>query len=264
MMAKLYWQTYGQGNCQIVLLHGWGLNAQIWRYISLELSEHFTVHVVDLPGFGRSQGYPALSLEQMGRCILRQMPARAIWLGWSLGGLLATQIALTHPERVDALITVASSPCFVERLPWPGIKRQVLDQFQQQLNIDYQKTVERFLVLQTLGSQTSREEFRTLKNAIFEQPIPTTNILNGGLEILKTSDFRSSLPQINKPFFRIYGKLDALVPGKIISILDKTLPYSPSLTIDKAAHAPFISHPGLFCQQVVSFVRDMLKENTPC
>lgn len=50
--------------------------------------------------------------------VLQQAPDKAIWLGWSLGGLVASQIALTHPERVQALVTVASSPCFSARDEW--------------------------------------------------------------------------------------------------------------------------------------------------
>ena len=86
-----------------------------------------------LPGFGRSRGFGALSLADMAEVVLRQAPDKAIWLGWSLGGLVASQIALTHPERVLALVTVASSPCFSARDEWPGIKPDVLAGFQQQL-----------------------------------------------------------------------------------------------------------------------------------
>ena len=50
-----------------------------------------------------------MSLEEMAERVLKQAPEKAIWLGWSLGGLVASQVALTHPERVQTLVTVASS-----------------------------------------------------------------------------------------------------------------------------------------------------------
>ena len=212
-MNNIWWQTKGQGNVHLVLLHGWGLNAEVWRCIDEELSSHFTLHLVDLPGFGRSRGFGALSLADMAEAVLQQAPDKAIWLGWSLGGLVASQIALTHPERVQALVTVASSPCFSARDEWPGIKPDVLAGFQQQLSDDFQRTVERFLALQTMG-----------------QP----------------------LQNVPMPFLRLYGYLDGLVPRKVVPMLDKLWPHSESYIFAKAAHAPFISHPVEFCHLLVA------------
>ena len=189
-MNNIWWQTKGQGNVHLVLLHGWGLNAEVWRCIDEELSSHFTLHLVDLPGFGRSRGFGAMSLADMAEAVLRQAPDKAIWLGWSLGGLVASQIALTHPERVQALVTVASSPCFSARDEWSGIKPDVLAGFQQQLSEDFQRTVERFLALQTMGTETARQDARALKKTVLALPMPEVDVLNGGLEILKTVDLR--------------------------------------------------------------------------
>ena len=36
-MNNIWWQTKGQGNVHLVLLHGWGLNAEVWRCIDEEL-----------------------------------------------------------------------------------------------------------------------------------------------------------------------------------------------------------------------------------
>lgn len=251
-MNDIWWQTRGEGNCHLVLLHGWGLNAEVWHCISEELSSHFTLHLVDLPGFGRSQGFGAMTLAEMAECVLAQAPEKAIWLGWSLGGLVASQVALTHPERVQALVTVASSPCFSARDAWPGIKPDVLAGFQQQLSEDFQRTVERFLALQTMGTETARQDARALKKTVLALPMPPVEVLNGGLEILKTVDLRESLTSLTVPFLRLYGYLDGLVPRKVVPLLDALWPESESLIFAKAAHAPFISHPDAFCQALVA------------
>lgn len=251
-MNDIWWQTRGEGNCHLVLLHGWGLNAEVWHCISEELSSHFTLHLVDLPGFGRSQGFGAMTLEEMAERVLDQAPENAIWLGWSLGGLVASQVALAHPGRVQALITVASSPCFSARDGWPGIKPDVLAGFQQQLSEDFQRTVERFLALQTMGTETARQDARALKKTVLALPMPPVDVLNGGLEILKTVDLRESLTSLTVPFLRLYGYLDGLVPRKVVPLLDALWPESESLIFAKAAHAPFISHPDAFCQALVA------------
>ncbi|MDM4208283.1 pimeloyl-ACP methyl ester esterase BioH [Klebsiella spallanzanii] len=258
-MKEIWWQTMGEGNCHLVLLHGWGLNAQVWDFITPELASHFTLHLVDLPGYGRSGGFGALSLEEMAQLVLDNAPERAIWLGWSLGGLVASQIALTHPERVQALVTVASSPCFSAHDSWPGIKPDVLSGFQQQLSEDFQRTVERFLALQTMGTESARQDARALKSTVLSLPMPSPEVLNSGLEILKTADLRQPLTTLNMPFLRMYGRLDGLVPRKIIPVLDALWPDSTSLVFDKAAHAPFISHPQAFCAPLVELKAQVSK-----
>ncbi|MBK4118153.1 pimeloyl-ACP methyl ester esterase BioH [Pluralibacter gergoviae] len=252
-MSDIWWHTAGEGKCDLVLLHGWGLNAQVWDCIVPLLSAQFTLHLVDLPGYGRSQGFGAMTLDEMAERVLAQAPARAVWLGWSLGGLVASRAALMAPERVTALVTVASSPCFSARDGWPGIKPSVLSGFQQQLSEDFQKTVERFLALQTMGTENARQDARRLKSAVLSLPMPSAEALNGGLGILKTADLSAALTALRAPFLRLYGALDGLVPRKIAPLLDTQWPQSRSLIVEKAAHAPFISHPQAFCEALEAF-----------
>lgn len=252
-MTSLYWQTEGRGKTELVLLHGWGLNARVWHCISAQLAPHFRLHLVDLPGYGRSQGFGPLSLEAMADIVLAQAPKRAIWLGWSLGGLVASQAALSAPQRVAGLVTVASSPCFSAQGDWPGIKSEVLHGFQQQLSDDFQRTVERFLALQTLGTDSARQDARLLKSVVLEQPMPSVEVLNSGLDILRQVDLRQPLASLTLPFLRLYGALDGLVPRKAAGLLDERWPNTSSLVIPKAAHAPFISHPEAFVAAVAAF-----------
>ncbi|ALV90725.1 MULTISPECIES: pimeloyl-ACP methyl ester esterase BioH [Pantoea] len=256
-MSSLYWHTTGEGDRDLVLLHGWGLNAEVWQNIVPRLSPHFRLHLVDLPGFGRSQGFGPLTLADMAQQLLPQLPARAVLLGWSLGGLVASQIALKQPERVSALISVASSPCFTAHGEWPGIKPETLESFQQQLSNDFQRTVERFLALQTMGTENARQDARQLKEVVLSQPMPSVEVLEGGLKILHEVDLRAELPHLTPPLLRLYGALDGLVPRRIAPMLDEALPTSPSIVMEKAAHAPFISHPDAFCQHIIEFIQSV-------
>ncbi|AXF78010.1 pimeloyl-ACP methyl ester esterase BioH [Erwinia tracheiphila] len=258
-MTQLYWQTIGSGDRELVMLHGWGLNAEVWHDIIDRLSPHFRLHLVDLPGYGRSRGFPPLSVKEMAAALLPQAPEWALWLGWSLGGLVASQLALDHPQRVSGLISVASSPCFTAGPDWPGIRPETLCQFQQQLSEDFQRTVERFLALQTMGSETARQDVRQLKNVVLSHPAPDIAVLNGGLEILRTVDLRDEMTALRVPLLRIYGALDGLVPRGIAALLDARQPHSESVIIEKAAHAPFISHAESFCEKLVDFSINILK-----
>ncbi len=156
------------------------------------------------------------------------------------------------PDRVNALVTVASSPCFSAQDDWAGIKPDVLAGFQHQLSEDFQRTVERFLALQTLGTETAKQDARLLKSAVLSLDMPSAEVLNGGLEILKTVDLREALTGLPMPFLRLYGRLDGLVPRKIVPMLDDMWPESESVVFPKAAHASFISHPAAFCDTLVA------------
>ncbi|MDU5475517.1 MULTISPECIES: pimeloyl-ACP methyl ester esterase BioH [Pantoea] len=258
-MTSLYWRTCGEGNVDLVLLHGWGLNAEVWQSIVPRLSPHFRLHLVDLPGYGRSQAFGALSLAEMAQRLLPHLPPRALLLGWSLGGLVATELALRAPQQIAGVISVASSPCFTAGEEWPGIKPETLATFRAQLNSDFQRTVERFLALQTLGTDSARQDARRLKEVVLAQPIPPVVVLDSGLAILREVDLRDRLPRIEMPFLRLYGALDGLVPRRIASLLDAALPASPSIVMEKAAHAPFISHPDAFCQHILDFRQEFCR-----
>ncbi|MGS9083316.1 pimeloyl-ACP methyl ester esterase BioH, partial [Salmonella enterica subsp. enterica serovar Infantis] len=47
-MIDIWWQTYGEGICHLVVLDVWGLNAVVWHCFSEELGSHFCLHLVDL------------------------------------------------------------------------------------------------------------------------------------------------------------------------------------------------------------------------
>lgn len=252
-MTALYRQIIGEGRRDLVLLHGWGLNTEVWRCLLTRLTPHFCLHLVDLPGYGRSQGFGPMSLEQMAERALTAAPPQAWWLGWSLGGLVASQAALMQPKRVRGLITVASSPCFATRGNWPGIRPDVLNGFQHQLSQDFQRIIERFLALQALNTNNARQDASLLKSVVLNQPMPTVEVLKGGLEILRTADLRQPLAELAIPLLRVYGYLDGLVPRQVAERLDISWPHSVSVIVPKAAHAPFISHPDEFVSIITSF-----------
>ena len=100
------------------------------------------------------------------------LPEKCHLLGWSLGGLVASQLALTMPERLHSLITVASSPCFMARDEWPGIAPKVLAGFNQMLAGDFMQTIERFLAIQAMGSEHARTTFASCVTGWRSDPLP--------------------------------------------------------------------------------------------
>ncbi|QUJ67329.1 pimeloyl-ACP methyl ester esterase BioH [Photobacterium sp. GJ3] len=259
MAASVYWQTFGPESGQgsdLVLIHGWGMNGAVWQHLIPQLSALYRVHVVDMPGYGHSADVAADSVSAMAQAILADAPAQAVWLGWSLGGLVAKQASLLAPDRISKLITVASSPCFAANGRWRGIQPQVLRDFQQQLRDDFALTVERFMALQAMGSPTARQDIKLLKQAVLSRPQPTPSALTAGLEMLADVDLREALSRIRQPWLRMYGRLDGLVPAKVAADMDQLAPDSHKMVFTKASHAPFISHPEDFLHTLKAFMAE--------
>lgn len=251
-LAPIHWQSLGEGQ-DIVLIHGWGMNGAVWQQTAEILAEQCRVHIVDLPGFGFSHQHHFDSMQDLAEKVLACAPPKAIWLGWSLGGLLATHIALNHPERVSKLITVASSPKFAAERPWRGIQPNVLSAFTEQLVEDFQLTIERFMALQAMGSPSARQDVKQLKKAVLSRPSPNPKSLLAGLELLAYMDYRAQLEQLSMPMLRLYGRLDGLVPIKVASDVDKLATDSVSHTFTASSHAPFMTEFEEFCAKVSEF-----------
>lgn len=251
----LYWQVLEPNHHKqdLVLIHGWGMNGAVWQQSAEILSQHYRVHMVDLPGFGHSHQHSFSDLEHLTQQVLAHAPDKAIWLGWSLGGLVASQIALHYPERVSGLITVASSPCFAEQRPWRGIQPKVLKAFTAQLVEDFQLTIERFMALQAMGSPSARQDVKILKKAVLSRPIPNQEALLEGLNLLADVDLRQQLSSVSAPTLRLYGRLDGLVPIKVADDVSSLMPTSEKHIFQNSSHAPFMTELEDFCQQVIAF-----------
>ena len=138
----------GQGT-PMAMLHGWGLNRRVWADVSAELVPVCRPLLVDLPGHGHSKFMAdACTLQHWASAASATVPAQSIWLGWSLGGMVALAAAAAQPEHVRGLILVATNARFAQGQDWPtAVETTVLEGFAASLEQDYQATLARFLAL---------------------------------------------------------------------------------------------------------------------
>ena len=255
-MSNLYIHTEGRGDTHLVLLHGWAMHGGVFAPLVEALRDRCTLHVVDLPGHGRSRG-SAISLQPAAcaQAIAARVPP-AIWLGWSLGGLYALQAALDFPQHARGLAMLCASPRFVRAADWPhAVSPEILQDFGRDLETDYSGTLERFLALEALGSDCAQADLRKLRAETFNEHPPEVRALAEGLDVLERGDLRARLRELTQPSAWIAGRRDRLIPWQAMQWA-ATQCSGAFTRIEGGGHAPFIGHTG----EVVTTLAPLLNQ----
>ncbi len=254
----------------LVLLPGWGMNSAVWQTLPQTLTADRRLYPIDLPGHGGGAFDPACrDLAGWADACLRQAPERAVWIGWSLGGLVALQAALKvararvpraeakRPPRIAALVLITATPRFTRAADWrPAMPEETLDGFHANLRAQAKDTLERFLALQVRGADDARGTLRLLRAELAGRPEPDAQALSVGLELLRDEDLRGPLADIGPPSLWLFGERDTLVPAAVAERVPMLLPGARTQVIPGAAHAPTLSHPDASAAAIAQFLNE--------
>ncbi|MFA7399518.1 MAG: pimeloyl-ACP methyl ester esterase BioH [Sideroxydans sp.] len=241
----------------LVLIHGWGMHGGVWSDVAQRLSADFSVHSVDLPGFGASAPLAKTDLDSLMQSLSEHFHDPVNVCGWSLGGQVAMHWAVREPTNVNKLVVVACTPCFTERTNWLfGLPGEVLQKFAAELEQNHAATLRRFISLQLRGSENERELLSKLREQLFSRGEPDMSALRGGLEILRDADQRPEVASIEQQTLVIAGQRDKLTPPEASHYLAQAIPNARLVEIEGAAHTPFLSHPDIFIEHVKSFLNE--------
>ena len=255
MNADPYIGVVGDGP-PLVLLHGWAMHGGVFVPLVERLRSRYRLHVVDLPGHGRSRDSKVpLTPEACVEAIASQVP-QAPWCGWSLGGLIALHAAATRPDAVPGLTMLCASPRFVRGDDWPyGMSAEVFRDFASGLRNDYRGTLDRFIALEAFGSDDARGELRTLRAEVFSRGEPAAHVLADGLELLETADLCGELSSLAVPSLWIAGRRDRLVDPRAMREAAALAPGSSFAVVEHGGHAPFLTHAGVVAGLLDDFLR---------
>jgi pimeloyl-ACP methyl ester carboxylesterase len=110
---NLYYETYGVG-CPMILLHGGLGSGEMFGPILPTLADHHQVITVDLQGHGRTADIDRpldvrLMADDIAALIDHLGLQKPDVVGYSLGGGVALQVAIKHPEKVGRLVTASAN-----------------------------------------------------------------------------------------------------------------------------------------------------------
>jgi len=234
--------THGSSGQPLVFFHGWGFDSLIWDPLLPDLVSNYQLYLVDLPGFGLT---PPMDWQSFKILLLNQLPDSFALLGWSMGGMWATRLAIEAPQRVSHLLNIASSPRFLKDIDWPGVDECVLATFYHNLTKSPAQTVAQFTALQLRG---------VIVPALKNMQLPSLAGLRAGLDVLACWDLRQQLNDINKPVCYMFGRLDSIIPRAVMPVMEKKYPHFDYVLYPHAAHIPFLSHSRQFMASLQNFL----------
>lgn len=226
----------------INLLPGWAMAAETMQPLREALLEHVPNISVDV------QPLPALQLSSLETDLssLAQQLKPGILVGWSLGGMLAVQLNRRFPEHFPRVVTLASNACLIERKDWSSaMPADTFKAFYQSFRDDPEKTLKRFAILVTQGSEQAKQLTRELRwDALTEEQ------RLHGLAILGMLDNRVVLRNLLQPMLHCFGAQDALVPVVAAKAVGALHPASRVAIHDQASHALPLEQPLWLAKEI--------------
>lgn len=243
----------------LVMLHGWGMSSAVFKPFMDRLAPSCRVLAPDLCGHGNSDGGSEYDLKHFAADIEEWLSLVDVedfsLFGWSLGGMVALELANRLEDRVRKLVLVSTTPCFVQKETWengqPAAQLKILA---RQFRRNPGATMEGFFKQQFDGEGLTEQNIQTLlKDIPGGIPVPCEEAALGGLETLARADLRKfSPPEV--PALVMHGAVDTIIPAAAGEYLAGKLTDAQWILFGGRGHAPFLSIP----EQCASLVLDFL------
>ena len=244
----------GQGK-DLVLIHGWGMHSGIWEPIIDKFSNEYTLHLVDIPGMGKSHVIDPYDLNHVVEVISESLPTSFDILGWSLGSLITLKMSLMYPEKIHRMVLVGGTPCFINQIDWShGVDIRDFNDFANKLFKNYKSTMINFYTLQLMHSKNSKLLIKKLKQIDEAENPPDVKSLQLGLDILLRNDLRDDINKIDHQTLLIVGDMDRLTPKSASMWLESHMKKGQLKVIEGASHIPFLSHSDEFFRHLDQFL----------
>jgi pimeloyl-ACP methyl ester carboxylesterase len=253
--ARIYWDERGSGE-PLLLIMGLGYPSDAWYRTRSVLAKTFRTLAFDNRGVGRSEmppgPYPIALMASDALTVLDAAGVSSAHVyGVSMGGMIAQELALQHPERVRSLIlgcTAAGGPTAVQAEP------------------EVRK------VLMTRGSMSPEEAAEVVIPFIYDPGTPRARIdedievrrpwfprpeaYNAQLQGIMAWEAYSRLPQITRPTLVIHGETDRLIPPANAKLIADRIPGAKLVLLPHASHLYPTDQPEASLRAILEFLAE--------
>jgi pimeloyl-ACP methyl ester carboxylesterase len=248
--------TTGAGP-DVLLLHGLGATKTSFYDTAASLARSgYTVHALDLPGFGFSSKAPArYGAPYFAATVLGVMDElgidRAHLVGNSMGGRVAIEIGLQHPDRVRSLALLCPAVAFVRR-GWHPLVRLLRPEFGVLPHRFMRRTIEhefwslfadRDKVDPTVAD-VAVDEFER----IYRSPGARFAFLSSARALYLDRPFGDGgfyprLADLRPPALFVWGGADKLIPAAFERHVREWLPSAEQVLLEDLGHVPQVEAP---------------------
>lgn len=240
----------------LVMIMGYGNTMRLWEPALIRsLCSHHKLIIFDNRGMGDTEvGRRPFSIEQFADDTAGLMDAlhirQAHVLGWSMGGLIAEELALRHPGRVNKLILYAAH-CNANLFP---PKPEVIQKLTDTSGSPQEQGMR---LISTLFPPKWLSDNQERIKEIFYRPlgsIPPETMDKQSMAIGKWKGCCDRLSDINSPTLVIAGADDILVPSQNAHYLAGTVPDAQLVLYEKGGHGLMFQYPDAFSEKVTDFL----------
>ncbi|HVN06954.1 MAG TPA: alpha/beta hydrolase [Bryobacteraceae bacterium] len=257
---KIVYEEAGAGP-DVILLHGLGADRASWRTTVPALTAKYHVYVPDQVGFGQSDkpliDYRVGTLVDFLNAFCRKLGiAKATLAGNSMGGWVAMDFALAHPDKVDRLVLVDNAGYSSKRTGAPPPSREVL----RALNPATVAQEEQLLSLVFYNKSFANEEFAERGFALHLMKNDGYTIDRFIDSLLRGEDMvDGKLGAIKASTLVVWGKEDLLVPLAAGKALAEDIHGAQLVVLDSCGHVPMVEQAAEFNSALLKFLGEAQK-----
>lgn len=248
------WDEAGQGP-PLLLVQGLGYGRWGWDPLLPGLVEHFQVITFDNRGIGASSvpdgPYSARQMADDAVAVLDAAGVdKAHVAGISLGGMIAQEIALAHPDRIDRLVLISTTPGVPHGYPMPEVTVRLMTEAQ---SLSPDEALERFVV-NALGTEPDPGLVDRLVSLRRAHP-PDPSGWQGQAAAGTTYEGGDRARHIASPTLVITGTSDRVVDPRNSHLLEELIPDARLQLVTGGGHLVFWEHPDQVADSMIGFLR---------
>lgn len=258
MSVHIAWERHGAG-APLVLIHGLGYARWGWEPVLPGLAETFEVLLFDNRGIGASDAPPGpYTVADMAADAIGVLDAagveRAHVVGTSLGGMVAQELALTNPERVDRLVLACTTPGGPRAYPMP---QPTVSLIAEAPTLEPVVALRRF-VENALAPASVAERPELVERILAHRFATAQDLAAWAAQAAAGATFGAyeRLDGLRAPTLVQHGSEDVVVDPRNADLLVRLVPHAQLAEFPGTGHLFFWEQPERFVASVTSFLED--------